>query len=78
MSKNYDPGAQTFYLTIKRNSQWEPSIESQDADYLKEKGEDWKRLEQIEDYRVDFYRFADLKPVERTRKGAFGIRIDVV
>lgn len=73
-----DKNAQTYYLSIKRNQQWEPSIESEDANYLNETAESWKNLGTIEDYRVDFYRFAGLKPAVPQRKGAFGIRIDVV
>lgn len=47
--------AQIFYLTIKRDGEWERSIQNTDATYLRGRGAEWQRLGTCEDWQVNAY-----------------------
>lgn len=68
---------QTFYLAIQRGGKWEESIQSEDEKYLEDTAQNWMRQELIQAYRISNVNMVQFRPKE-TRKGAFGIRIDVV
>lgn len=68
-----DKNAQTFYLKIKRNGQWEGSLQSTNCPYLKETAENWLNQRMIEDFAIDFY---PAPKVEfNPNKGAFGLDV---
>lgn len=55
MSRNAVSGPQTYYLAIKREGEWEQSLQNTDADYLKDRGETWTRMNLCEDWQVNAY-----------------------
>jgi len=46
---------QQFYLAIKRNGQWEQSLQSPNTAYLRETAENWRRLESIDDFEINAF-----------------------
>lgn len=66
MSKNDEFG--TFKMKIRRNGEWEQSIESDCEAYLERTAINWMDLGMIDAYRIDLV-------APKPQKGAFGLPV---